>query len=503
MTLDNQLLCNRYLLIRRINSGGMGEIFEAVDTQRSNHRVAVKVLHQRVLARDEIRSQLLNRFKIEAQINMLLSNHPNITKVLDYGWDPEQPFIVMEFLGDPPLIGSNLSDLIERTGPMDPTRMVRLAQQMCAGFHYAHSFEHKLDDYTIKGVLHRDIKPSNIFVIQDPLLDESSELVKILDFGIAKIVSDINVTLGTQLLGILGTLQYASPEQLRGEVLDYRSDIYSLGIILYEMLTGQLPLNPKTDSHWSWIEAHMHQAPIHFQSLTLPHSLPVALQALVMSCLEKDPDQRPESMQALGYQLKAALGQASTQFRGIQPVLTTPTEPINLAQPHSTQPTQDLTVDQHSPTTPLPRITMPGFKSQLDSSTTSLSEPARHSSITQDLGTPQKPDTTIPLSQKSKALRSALGQSQVLFLAIAGLLLLPVSLWISVYLFNQSQPSTTPDLPSSTPSPQVISTSTESTPVPTSTPTPTSVAILDPTPTPTSTPTSTPTPTPTKTPKPP
>ncbi|MFQ3612786.1 MAG: protein kinase [Cyanobacteriota bacterium] len=305
--LENHILNDRYRLQHLISEGGMGAVYQAVDTQRFDATVAVKLLHQRLLVKSHLHDQLLQRFATEAKVSILLGNHPNIIKVMDYGLEGDQPFLVMEFLGEAPLVGQSLSQLLKQEGPMAPERVVRLARQICAGLHHAHCFERELDGISIKGVIHRDIKPSNIYIVRDPTSGQGGETVKLLDFGIAKVLSDMTLSLGTEALGFLGTAQYASPEQLRGKVLDARSDIYSLGLVLYEMLAGQSPLEPETDSFWAWIDAHNHQPPKPLPLEQLPHSIPPTLQQIVFACLEKDREERPVSMQALSNALEAVL----------------------------------------------------------------------------------------------------------------------------------------------------------------------------------------------------
>ncbi|MEN9226945.1 MAG: protein kinase [Thermostichus sp. DRC_bins_24] len=305
--LENYLLNQRYRLHHLISEGGMGAVYQAADTQRFDATVAVKLLHQRLLVKSHLHDQLLQRFATEAKISILLGNHPNIIKVMDYGLEGDQPFLVMEFLGEAPLIGQSLSQMLNQEGPMAPERVVRLARQVCAGLHHAHCFERELDGISIQGVIHRDIKPSNIYIVRDPTSGQGGETVKLLDFGIAKVLSDMTLSLGTEALGFLGTAQYASPEQLRGKVLDARSDIYSLGLVLYEMLTGQSPLEPETDSFWAWIDAHNHQPPKPLPLEQLPHAIPPALQQIVFACLAKDREERPVSMQALSNALEAVL----------------------------------------------------------------------------------------------------------------------------------------------------------------------------------------------------
>ncbi len=301
---EGHLIAQRYRLSKYVGGGGMGQVYRAVDLRMFERVVAIKLLKQNLTGDEETLNYLRQRFEAEAQISVLLGDHPNITKVLDYGLDEGHPYIAMEFLGVPPLVGQSLAQILPRTGPLPPQRVIRLAQQVCAGLQYAHNFEGKVGDLMIKGVIHRDIKPSNLFVIQDPTLGEKGETVKILDFGIAKIVSNMTITMGTSALGFAGTLQYASPEHLRGKTLDPRSDIYSLGVMLYRMLTGRLPLRPETDSLWGWIEAHNHQPPQGFDQLQLPYSLPAQLEAVIMTCLAKDPEARWPSMEAMSQALE-------------------------------------------------------------------------------------------------------------------------------------------------------------------------------------------------------
>ncbi len=344
-TVVGQTLLDRYHLIRLIGSGGMADVFEAID-QHYHCTVAIKTLHLGLANHSELGEQLNQRFEQEAQISRLLGNHPNIIRVLDYGKQRDQPFLVMEYLGEPPLLGSNLNDWLAHTGPMQPEWVIRLARQMCSGLHYAHTFRRRLDTYTIKGVIHRDLKPGNIFILQDPLLGPEEALVKILDFGVVKVMSDIALTLGTKRMGgFIGSLPYASPEQLQGKRLDPRSDVYALGVVLYEMLTGQLPYRAPYDHLESWLKVH-EQPATPIQSLNVQHSISYPLASTVMACLERDPNQRPESMQALSQALAACFPtqglQMKTTLQSQIPSLKTPTDTDALASeiPISLKPSQ-------------------------------------------------------------------------------------------------------------------------------------------------------------------
>jgi len=189
-------LTARYRLQEAIGGGGMGEVFRAIDTAMFDRVVAIKVLRQTLSGESKVQEMVRQRFFTEARVSTLLGDHPNIIKVLDCGVAADQQmFLVMEFLGQPPLAGMNLEQLLERQGPLSPGRAVRLAQQICAGLQYAHTFERQVNGEPIKGVIHRDLKPSNIFVLQDPTLGTRGDLVKLLDFGVAKIVSDVTVLL--------------------------------------------------------------------------------------------------------------------------------------------------------------------------------------------------------------------------------------------------------------------------------------------------------------------
>jgi serine/threonine protein kinase/tetratricopeptide (TPR) repeat protein len=272
----------------------MGQVFEAADTHLFDRRVAVKILHQNLSGTETLRK----RFQAEARISALLGQHPLIVKVTDYGLYNDQPYIVMEFLGASPIVGKPLDEVIN-SGPLELRRSIRLARQMCSAFQYAHAFVAEQTDCTISGVIHRDIKPSNIFILRD---DTMGETVKVLDFGVAKTISDVTMALGTQM-GFIGTPAYAPPEQMRGDPLDFRADIYSLGVVIYEMVTGELPLIPKTESFPGWYEAQNYQQPRPMD----PQQVPPSLAEVIMSCLEKDPERRPSSMGELRTLLKGAM----------------------------------------------------------------------------------------------------------------------------------------------------------------------------------------------------
>ena len=221
MTIDAGTRLGHYEIISPIGAGGMGEVYRATDT-RFNRKVAIKVLPAS-FANDEER---LRRFEQEARATSAL-NHPNILTVYDIGTHAGSPFIVAELLE-----GEELRDQLN-DGALAPRQAINYAQQIAVGLAAAHG----------QGITHRDLKPENLFITTDGRL-------KILDFGLAKLrsqrVESASSEVATQKAitdagTVMGTVGYMSPEQARGQEADHRSDIFSFGVILYEMLSGDRP----------------------------------------------------------------------------------------------------------------------------------------------------------------------------------------------------------------------------------------------------------------------
>ncbi|MGK7955736.1 MAG: serine/threonine protein kinase, partial [Crocosphaera sp.] len=236
-THQHRLLANRYQLVDLVGSGAMGQVYRAEDKLLGGVTVAVKFLSQALL-----NSKMRDRFEREATVSALLGEKSNhIVRVRDYGVDEKEiPFYVMEFLK-----GESLSEVI-KFRPLSLPRFLKILRQICFGLECAHKgimFEGEMCP-----IIHRDIKPSNVLVIHDPAL---GELVKILDFGIAKLIQSGEA----QTQSFMGTLAYCSPEQIEGKELDSRSDIYSLGVMMYEMITGDMPIFPENSSFGGWYEA--------------------------------------------------------------------------------------------------------------------------------------------------------------------------------------------------------------------------------------------------------
>ncbi|MBD2199877.1 MULTISPECIES: serine/threonine protein kinase [Calothrix] len=277
-----RLLSKRYQLQELIGTGAMGRVYRAKDVLLGGVPVAVKFL---ALSIQNEKMRLQERFEREAKTCALLGQKSiHIVRVMDYGVDEKNtPFYVMEYLQ-----GQSLSQII-RLQNLTVPRFLSMVRQICLGLQCAHNGIPVDVDGSVYPIIHRDIKPSNMLVIQDPSF---GELVKVLDFGIAKLLqSDGNVT-----NYYLGTLAYSSPEQMEGKELDNRSDIYSLGVMMYEMLTGTMPLIPATSSFGAWYKLHRYQAPTPLAEAAPNLVIPKQLENLVLNCLAKDSGDRPQNI---------------------------------------------------------------------------------------------------------------------------------------------------------------------------------------------------------------
>ena len=273
-----RLLANRYQLSDLVGEGAMGRVYRAKDTVLGGVTVAIKFLSHALL-----NENMRDRFEREATISALLGEKSiHVVRVKDYGVDEANiPFYVMEFLS-----GDSINELICYQ-PMALSRFLILTRHVCLGLESAHQGIYFNGE--LCRIIHRDIKPSNIIVIQDPTL---GEVAKILDFGIAKLIQADS----SQTQSFMGTLAYCSPEQMEGKELDSRSDIYSLGVMMYEMLTMDMPLLPQNSSFGGWYQAHHNFEPEPFSS---KFQLPEALQNLVFRCLAKERDDRPQSVREI------------------------------------------------------------------------------------------------------------------------------------------------------------------------------------------------------------
>jgi beta-lactam-binding protein with PASTA domain len=252
----DMIIDGRYRVIRRLGSGGMADVYCAED-QQLGRRVALKLLY-RGLSED---AQFVERFRREASSAAGLQ-HPNIVSIFDRGeWDGTY-YIAMEYIE-----GRTLKDIVRERGPAPPDAAVDIVLQILRAARFAHQ----------RGVVHRDIKPHNV------LIDDEGR-VKVTDFGIARAgASDM-----TETGSIMGTAQYISPEQAQGHPVDARSDLYSIGIVLYELLTGRVPFDG--DSPVTVAVRQVNEAPV--PPMDVNPAVPPALDAVVLRALEKDPAHR-------------------------------------------------------------------------------------------------------------------------------------------------------------------------------------------------------------------
>jgi serine/threonine protein kinase len=251
-------ISNRFSIVRPIGQGGMAYVYLAID-QTTNQQVAIKVMKDD-LSNDQ---EFIKRFDTEAKAASSL-DHPNIIKVLGYGQDGDLRYIVQEYVE-----GMTLKDLIREYGALDYQVAVPLAIQIGLALEHAHH----------RGVVHRDIKPQNILITRD-------RIAKVTDFGIARASNANTITLTSGVA--YGSVHYFSPEQARGSLVGEQSDIYSLGILMYEMLTGKMPFDGETSV--SVAIKHLQELP-PVPSQLVP-SIPAGLDQIVMKCIQKSTEKR-------------------------------------------------------------------------------------------------------------------------------------------------------------------------------------------------------------------
>jgi formylglycine-generating enzyme required for sulfatase activity/serine/threonine protein kinase len=310
LTLDT-LLDERYLLERKLGQGGMGLVFKAhhkfIKTQH-----AIKIILPDLVGNDP---SLVARFRQEAMAAAAI-RHPNTVSVTDYGiLGDTMPYLVMEFVE-----GRSLHDVLVQEKRLSATEAVEIMLAVCAGVAAAHR----------QGIVHRDLKPLNIMLRRG---EPPGESVKVLDFGLAKIKSGelLGSLVAAQTQGMMGSPFYMAPEQWHDEEIDVRADIYSLGVILYQMLAGDVPFKGKSIP--SIMNMHLNAAPVPLSERGI--EVPELLERAVQHALEKDPAKRPQTVEEFVAELRAAVpelnGAALAREPGMQTVQIGPIDTAGLS----------------------------------------------------------------------------------------------------------------------------------------------------------------------------
>jgi tRNA A-37 threonylcarbamoyl transferase component Bud32 len=320
--LVGMFVANKYRIVALLGEGGMGAVYRAEQQLGTTTRkVALKTLHKHLSHDASIKA----RFDREAGLVAGLE-HPNTIQVFDFGaMDDGTLYLVMEYVE-----GRSVGDILEKDGPMNPVRVDNILRQVCGSLEEAHG----------KGIVHRDLKPDNVVLCERA---GQKDWVEVLDFGIAKRSSehDPNEAKLTQQGMVLGTPPYMSPEQFTGQPIDARSDIYALGVMAYEMLTGRLPWQANTA--WEWASKHMTEAPTPLDQQPLGPHVPPNQRAAIERALAKNKDERfgsvkefYEAFSAKGHVAAAApaaaMGRAKTEIGAPMPMMA-PTPPGAMPTP--------------------------------------------------------------------------------------------------------------------------------------------------------------------------
>lgn len=369
-------LSDRYEIIEVLGKGGMGVVYKGRRTQ-INKFVAIKVL-KAALIDDEVS---LKRFEQEAIASANLDD-PHLISVYDFGYGPGgEPYLVMDFLE-----GKSLEDIIEGQGPISLERFLHIFSQACQALSYIHS----------RNIIHRDLKPSNIMLVKT---QSSDEFVKLVDFGIAKVIgSDQNLMQKLTATGqSFGSPLYMSPEQCMGKEVDVRSDIYSLGCVMFEALTGHTPI--AGENALQTVFMHINSPPrlLHQVGAGLTH--PKQVQDLIMRCLEKDPEKR--------FQTAKELENILVELAGADPASLV----LNLVHPKNQavlapDPTVEMWMSEANQTTPLnisENIVVPDFSGNLPSNVSSASP------VTVTIAKPVRPKWKSPVSLAAMVFICVLG----------------------------------------------------------------------------------------------
>lgn len=296
-------ILGRYEIQRLLGEGGMGRVYLAKQTDLGR-QVVVKVMHEHIAKDVKFRE----RFQRETLL-MARFQHPYAVTLYDAALNNDDgSCIVMEYVK-----GGNLEKLLEKLKRMSAPRVVRLMIQLCEVLQAAHD----------EGIIHRDLKPANLMLV-DP--DTPKERIKVMDFGLAKLIEDgeLQRVTDTSVDFAVGTPAYICPEQVRGEAMDHRGDLYSVGIMAYELLSGRVPF--KGNSGMDVLLAHATEDPPTFAALGMQGWVPKSVETVIRRCLAKDPDDRPQSAKDLGDEFAAALRVAQEQTESKMRMAALPAE---------------------------------------------------------------------------------------------------------------------------------------------------------------------------------
>jgi serine/threonine protein kinase len=291
-----RVFLGRYETTRLLGEGGMGQVYLARQLDLGR-QVVVKVMHDHIAADPKF----CERFQRETLL-MARFQHPFAVTLYDASInDPQGPCIVMEYVR-----GVTLDTVVQRNNRLTPSRVGRILGQLCEVLQAAHT----------EGIVHRDLKPANLMVV-DP--DTPYEHLKVMDFGLAKLLQQFDMKAITQTGGdfAIGTPGYMCPEQAKGEEMDHRGDLYSVGVILFELLTGRLPFSGT--STMDVLIAHATEPAPSFAKLGAANWVPPSIEAVVQSCLAKQPAQRPANARELSERYETALAHEEVLQQNVMP----------------------------------------------------------------------------------------------------------------------------------------------------------------------------------------
>lgn len=431
------ILDDKYRIEEKIGEGGMGKVYRATHIHMDS-TVAIKILHTH-LASD---TTALERFRREARAAAHI-RHPNAVAVTDFGVakDSGIAYLVMEFLE-----GIELRAKIKEQKQLDYEESYHIVQQTCLALQAAHS----------KGIIHRDLKPDNIWLLRS---DEGIARVKVLDFGIAKLKSSSDSGTLTQQGMIVGTPFYMSPEQCKGEELDARSDIYSLGIILYEMLTGQVPFQAATPV--GIVLKHANEPPRPPSELR--QGIPPSVQEVVLRALKKLPQERQGSALELAQEFEIALYQAGIELKMLG--TRTPQSSFaitNLSLPRATNQSPQAATDANQTAggyarpvearpveaRPVEARPVEGVRADRTFPSISPQTPSTPEPFRQSLGTPSTGSQMSTLLSGEVPAQSN-SQRKIIFIVLA--VVLSVVLAVPVVWYSTNSETPTPALPTNEP----------------------------------------------------